>query len=119
MKKPCNRKERINFIRKKFGNDVVSAFASLTDKEVRNYFEEIYPSIKNKEDYKYKSKESLCIKCNDVIEITYNCQCGSCYFLEEDWKSDIKYNLENGLENDLDEQDMKFMSNGYKLIKED
>ncbi|WP_291566732.1 MULTISPECIES: hypothetical protein [unclassified Clostridium] len=114
MKKPKNRKERIDFIIAKLGNDMGLLFLSLTDREVKKFIDENYNWLKEKEDY--QQPISRCIRCNE--EVIHHTECGCGYdraiFSEEDWKDDIE---------SFDEayrfsKDKEFIRNGYKMLED-
>ena len=111
---PRNRKERINLIINKLGNDMALLFVSSTDREVKKFIDENYNWLKGKEDY--KEPISKCIRCEE--EVIHHMECGCGYdrtvFSEEEWKEDIENNSE-----DIDRcnMDKEFIENGYKIIK--
>ena len=52
LRKPKNRIERVEFLIKKQGHDLtVNLVASMTDSELKKYFNRIYPIYKNQDDY--------------------------------------------------------------------
>ena len=118
MKKPSNRKERIEFLMKKWGYDIVSGFVAYTDSEIKRLFEQHYSSLKNADDYVIKSYAPTCVKCGDEISVTYDCACEHVFFLEEDWQNYIENCVKDGHEDYLDEQDIEFINNGYKISEE-
>lgn len=113
MKKPQNRKERIEYICRKKGQRIADIFIYMTDREVKQYFEAIYPKIKDKEDATANDDEVQCIRCGCNVEHHFECLCGydRAVFTEEDWKMDIEINRWSELKG-LDEE---FIENGYKL----
>lgn len=78
MKKPKNRKERIEFLHRKKGEFGIYGMEYLTDREVKNHFEKYYPSIKDAPDYIYKEPDITCCRCGCTVfvDTTYECQCG-------------------------------------------
>lgn len=114
MKKPKNRKERIDFIIAKLGNDTGLLFLSSTDREVKKFIDENYNWLKEKEDY--QPPISRYIRCNE--EVIHHTECGCGYdrtiFSEEDWKDDIE---------SFDEayrfsKDKEFIRNGYRMLED-
>lgn len=77
-KKPSNRKERVGFLIRKIGFDVISkSISSMTDREVKPFFEEVYPTYKDREDYQvpeYKTPE--CLVCDGETIMDWECACG-------------------------------------------
>lgn len=114
MKKPSNRKERMEFILLKLGADTVQSMYAMTDKEVKFFFDSIYPRIKDRDDYYQEKKDSVCIRCNTIVETEFHtwCSCGEdrAIYTEFDWKDDIDSN------SDRVDGDMEFINNGCKLI---
>lgn len=86
VRKPKGRKERVDFLIKKMAFAVIgSSLVSMTDREVKQFFEEVYPFYKNKEDYKnpeYKSPE--CLVCGDIAVAHWDCCCGHAIIYEND-----------------------------------
>lgn len=115
MKKPANRRERIEFICRKKGNRASDIFTLMTDREVKTYFEYIYPAIKNKPDVTNDYETIQCIRCGCDVEHHFECACGydRAVFSEEDWRRDIEDNDDS----DLNESDKEFISNGYRINK--
>lgn len=113
MKKPSNRKERIDFIIRKKGKRISDIFIKMTDREVKNFFDKNYPIIKNKEDSTNKDETVQCIRCKCDVEHHLECDCGidRCVFTEEEWKDDIEYGNYSNLKN----TDKDFIKNGYKI----
>lgn len=114
MNKFKNRKSRIEFIQKKKGRKFVEfVFPDMTDKEVKQYFEALYPKIKDDPDWTESDDIVSCVRCGCDVIHHFDCLCGydRAVFSEEDWKRDIE---DNGFcENPgLDEE---FIANGYKL----
>ena len=117
MRKPANRRERIEFICQKKGNRMAVIFTYMTDKEVKQYFEAIYPRIKDKADATIHDDEIQCVRCGCDVEHHFDCLCGydRAVFSEEDWKMDI----EGHNWSDLRALDEEFIANGYKIKKEE
>lgn len=113
MKKPSNRRERIEFICQKRGQRISDVFTLMTDREVKKYFDYIYPSIKDKPDMTTADEAVQCVRCGCDVEHHFECACGydRAVFSEEDWKRDI----EDHDFSDLTEFDKKFIANGYHL----
>lgn len=116
MKKPNNRRDRINFIIQKKGRRVSDIFALMTDREVKLYFDAIWSRIKDAPDATAQDDEVQCIRCGCDVEHHYDCLCGfdRAVFSEEDWKMDIEGNNWSDMRG-LDEE---FIANGYKLKQE-
>ena len=113
MRKYKNRKERIDFVQKKKGRKFVEfVFPDMTDKEVKQYFNLLYPVIKDSPDLNGEP-EIECIRCGCPIEHHFECICGydRSVFSEEDWKMDI----ENNNWSEMRSLDEEFIANGYKL----
>lgn len=117
MKKPLNRRERIEFICQKKGKHISDIFTLMTDHEVKVYFDYIYPVIKEKPDVTAIDESVQCIRCGSNVEIEFNtyCQCGMnrAVYSSEDWKRQIKQDMDDDIE--LSDEDKTFISNGYKL----
>lgn len=77
MKKPQNRKERIELLIQKLGIDFVTGMYAFTDKEVKQLFEVYWKrGLKDRQDYKDDVSAVECIRCGqDVMTETY-CGCG-------------------------------------------
>ncbi|KAB2493191.1 hypothetical protein F8158_22765 [Bacillus cereus] len=77
-KKPSNRKERVDFLIRKIGFDVISkSLASMTDREVKVLFEGAYLTYRDREDYrapKYQTPE--CLICGSETVTHWDCACG-------------------------------------------
>lgn len=114
MKKPKNRKERIDMIVKKLGTGFAVNMLYMNDKEVKQFTEDNYEWLKQKEDY--IENESTCIRCGENILHHTECGCGfdRAVFSEEDWKEDIKA-FSN--ESDRCPKDEEFINNKYKIIE--
>lgn len=115
MKKPKSRKERINFIIQKKGKHTLELFASMTDREVKQFFDLIYPSIKDVPDAT-GDDEVQCMRCGANVIHHFECLCGwdRAVFSEFDWKMDI----EDENWSDLKKLDEEFIANGYKINKD-
>jgi hypothetical protein len=109
MKKPSNRKERIDFIILKQGYDMASLLLSYTDKELRKHFDYLYPYLKDKEDFKTIYIPSTCLRCGEVVIHHFECGCGDdrAVFSDEDWKEEIKH------EENTTDRDECFIKNNY------
>lgn len=85
----------------------------MTDREVKEYFDCIYPAIKEKPDATASDETVQCIRCGCNVEHHFECGCGydRVVFSEENWKRDIEDNSYS----DLSELDKQFISNGYHL----
>lgn len=92
MRKPKNRKERVNFILQKCGYDDAVSLVGFTDSELKKYFEKIYPLIKDKSDY--KKPNISCMRCGEKVLWHTECGCSFEYdravFDEEGWIDDIE-----------------------------
>lgn len=92
MRKSANRRERIGFIAKKCGRDVLAGLAYLSDKELKSFFEERWTSLSQMPDSP-STDEVLCIRCRAPIatEFTTYCKCGKnrAIYDEETWTQDI------------------------------
>ncbi|MCU5570869.1 hypothetical protein OCA42_13335 [Bacillus cereus] len=86
LKKPRNRKERVEFLIKKMGFDVIgSSLVSMTDRDVKYLFEGAYLTYKDKEDYQtpeYRLPKCLVCGCETVIH--WDCSCGHAIIDEND-----------------------------------
>lgn len=113
MRKPSNRKERINFICQKHGQRIKDIFIYMTDRELKQYFEMIYPLIKDKADATKTDDTVQCIRCGCDVEHHLECECGidRCVFSEEDWKDDI----DGGNWSEMKQRDLEFIENNYHL----
>lgn len=116
MKKPKSRKERIDFIIQKKGCHMLELFARMTDREVKQFFDFIYPSIKDVPDAINIDEKVQCIRCGTEVVHHFECLCGwdRAVFSEFDWKMDI----EDGNWSDFRELDEEFIANGYKINKD-
>lgn len=76
MKKPRNRRERIEFLTKKLGSYFTQGMVAFTDKEVKKFTDGVYENLKDKEDYVASEIESICIRCNKPVLYHYECDCG-------------------------------------------
>lgn len=115
MKKPSNRKERINMIIQKLGLDFVSGMYSSTDKEIKEIFESIYPKLIKMPDFVARGHLPVCKRCGVEVDIEFHtyCQCGMdrTVYNEEEWERDI----EDHTEKDRLPEDAAFVARGYKL----
>lgn len=84
MKKPSNRKERVKFIIRKLGRGYESAFALMTDREVKGFFDELYLKIKDREDFQEERSNPKCLVCQGEVEITWDCGCGHAIIDQDD-----------------------------------
>lgn len=116
MKKPNTRKDRINFICQKKGKRILNIFVFMTDKEVKQYFDAVYPLIKDKPDATSSDDEVQCIRCGCEVEHHFECFCGydRAVFSEEDWKMD----LEDHKWSELRGLDEEFIANGYHVLNQ-
>lgn len=116
MNKFKNRKSRIEFMTKNRGRRFVELLCvDMTDRELKQYFNLLYPLIKDLPDLE-SDVEAQCIRCGCDVEHHFECLCGydRAVFSEEDWKRDIEDNSWSDLRG-LDEE---FIENGYKINKE-
>ncbi|ACA57570.1 hypothetical protein N494_18760 (plasmid) [Clostridium botulinum A2B7 92] len=76
MKKPANRKERVNFIIKKKGLDFANFTLLMSDGEVKKFFDKLWENgLRNMPDYEVPELEpSICLRCG--TEITWHSECG-------------------------------------------
>lgn len=111
MKKPSNRRERIDFICKKKGQRIKDTFIYMTDKELKLYFDILYPTLKNSPDATKVDDTVQCIRCGYDVEHHLECGCGTdrCVFTEEEWKDDI--DCSNWSE--MKHMDLEFIKNNY------
>jgi len=111
LKKPTARKERLEFIEKKKGKRGMDFFLYMTDREVKNYFDLLYPSIKDKPDATAADDTVQCLRCGYDVEHHLECACGvdRCVFTEEEWKDDI----EDGSFSEMKRLDKDFIKNGF------
>lgn len=114
MKKPRTRKERIEFIARKKGKRGAEFFIYMTDREVKNYFDLIYPAIKDILDAHPDDDTAQCLRCGWNVEYKIECACGinRCVFSEEEWKEDI----EHGNFSEMRESDKEFIKNDYQTL---
>lgn len=83
--KPTNRKDRVDFITKKLGGEIVHSLAKMNDKELKNFFNNIYPKYKDAVDYQRpKFEMPICFVCGGETETTWNCACGHAVIDEGD-----------------------------------
>ncbi|AQY42559.1 TPA: hypothetical protein ACR3Z0_005645 [Bacillus thuringiensis] len=86
IKKPRNRKERVEFLIRKMGFDVIGrSLGSMTDRDVKYLFEGAYLTYKDKEDYQipeYILPE--CLVCGSETVIHWDCCCGHAIIDEND-----------------------------------
>jgi hypothetical protein len=112
LRKPRNRRERMDMISQKYGYKTAQSLYFLTDKEVRMFFDQQYKRMLKMPDY--VDSQPVCIRCNSEVEIEFHtyCSCGEdrAVYSIEDWKQDIKDNDKNTLE-----ADNEFIANGYQL----
>lgn len=76
MGKPQSRKERLEWLREKKGIDYVMSMYAMTDKEVKDFFERVYPLYKDTPNYERKASVPECLVCETEIRITWDCACG-------------------------------------------
>jgi hypothetical protein len=74
--KPNTRKTRMQWLCEKKGIDYVMSMYSLTDREVKDWFESVYPLYKNSPNYKSELHHPECLVCNSEVRITWDCACG-------------------------------------------
>ncbi|MBT2292981.1 hypothetical protein J7E73_28480 [Paenibacillus albidus] len=86
MKKPSNRKERVRWLGKKFGPEMVAVCAENTDREVKKEFEVMWTLYKHVPDYVRERGNVPCIICGEEPEWHCNCGCGEdlAIFSEDD-----------------------------------
>lgn len=113
MRKPKTRTERIDFIQRKLEKHDQKIFVSMTDREVKRYFDQIYPLIKDKTDMVSADVTVQCLRCSYDVEHHLECGCGidRCVFSEDQWKNDI----ESENISDLTERDQEFIKNNYQV----
>lgn len=118
MKKPTNRKERMALIVQKLGSDFARDMYSLSDSEVKDFFNLRYKKLKDMHDYNTSLQSHNCIRCNEEVSTEFHtfCGCGTdrAIYNAEMWVRDI----EDFDESDRLEEDIKFINNGYKINKE-
>lgn len=92
MKKPSNRKERIDFFVNKLGIDYALNLVFLTDGQVAHLFNARYQELKKMPDYKSKPTESKCVRCESFIYWHSVCDCGEdrAVFDDDSWLQDIR-----------------------------
>jgi ribosomal protein S27AE len=102
MRKPTTRKERIEFLINKQGYTVASSLLTVTDREVKKYFDMFYKHLKDKEDV--KEKRVTCMRCGAEVEHHFECNCGydRAVFSEEDWIEDIQSFTDDDLPQGID-----------------
>lgn len=117
LKKPSNRKERMDLIERKLGLDFASALYRMTDGELKKYMEHNFNRIIKMPDYSHKENTPTCLRCGCQVDIEFHtyCQCGKdrTVYSEEDWKKVIENDIEENAE--LSDADMEFINNGYKV----
>lgn len=74
--KPSNRKERLEWIQQKKGIDYVMGMYLLTDREVKKWFEKVYPYYKDAPAYERVTEQPVCLVCDNEVTILWNCSCG-------------------------------------------
>ncbi|WP_313077025.1 hypothetical protein [Lacrimispora sp.] len=113
MKKPTTRKERLEFIEKKKGKRGTEIFLYMTDREVKKYFDLIYPSMKDRPDATDANDTIQCLRCGSDVEHHLLCACGvdRCVFSEAEWKDDIA----GGNLSEMKTWDIEFIKNGYRV----
>lgn len=85
MRKPRNRKERVDFLKRKMGSHIIHVLVSMDDREIKGFFNELYPLYKDKEDYQepeYKTPD--CLVCGSETITTWDCTCGHAIIDESD-----------------------------------
>ena len=114
MKIPRTRSDRIKYICQKKGKRALEMFALMTDKEVKQYFDAVYPLIKDKPDATSANDEVQCVRCGCNVEHHFECLCGydRAVFSDEDWKIDIQ----NNSWSELKGMDEEFIANGYHAL---
>lgn len=119
LKKPKNRKERMDLIEKKFGVEFASGLYRMADGELKRYMEHNFNRIVKMPDYFYKENNPTCLRCGCQVDIDFHtyCQCGKdrTVYSEEDWKKIIEEDIAENIE--LSESDMEFIKNGYKMVE--
>lgn len=95
MKKPRNRKERISFLIKKDGTKATQLLVSLTDKEVKFFFDYRWKALKDKPDH--IEEPSKCIRCESEVLWHSECGCGEdrAVFDNDSWLDDISNNADD------------------------
>ena len=116
MRKPSNRIERINFICQKKGQRIKDIFIYMTDRELKRYFDMIYPLIKDKQDATKADDTVQCIRCGCDVEMHLDCNCGvdRAVFTEEEWKNDI----DSADWSEMKHWDLEFIKNNYHIPSE-
>ncbi|MCQ4924983.1 hypothetical protein NE686_17920 [Tissierella carlieri] len=91
--KARNRKERIEFLIKKIGLPATQSLLTVSDREVKKYYETVYPIIKDRTDYEY-NLSTPCIRCGSDVVWKSECGCGEnrAVFDNEGWLDDIENN---------------------------
>ncbi|ADO59639.1 hypothetical protein PPSC2_26940 (plasmid) [Paenibacillus polymyxa SC2] len=49
---------------------------TLTDREVKKHFEQVYPIYKDYPSYSRKNEQPKCLVCQSEARITWECECG-------------------------------------------
>ncbi|MCY9738139.1 hypothetical protein M5X17_31090 [Paenibacillus alvei] len=76
MKFPSTRKERLKWLEKKKGMDYVMTMYTLTDREVKQWFNSVYPIYKDAPDYVPTIHDIECLVCGGDVITTWTCACG-------------------------------------------
>lgn len=74
--KPKTRKERLEWLRLKKGMDYVMSMYALTDREVKEWFERVYPLYKDAPEHESKFQHPECLVCGNEVRIIWDCMCG-------------------------------------------
>lgn len=74
--KPNNRKTRLEWIEEKKGIDYVMSMYALTDREVKEWFDRVYPLYKDAPKYESQRFNPECLVCESEIRIIWECACG-------------------------------------------
>lgn len=91
----------------------MNIFLFMTDREVKSFFDLLYPSIKERPDATAADDTVQCLRCGCDVEHHLECDCGvdRCVFTEEEWKDDI----EDGNFSEMKEWDKEFIKNGFRV----
>ncbi|AWQ17045.1 hypothetical protein C1N92_20305 [Bacillus velezensis] len=82
---PKRRKERVKFLIDKLGEKTVSStIAVMTDREVKRFFDEMYPLYKDRENFSSDYQTPTCLVCESPTYIKWDCDCGNAVIDEDD-----------------------------------
>lgn len=76
--KPLNRKSRLQWLESKKGLDYIKEMYMFTDREVKEWFDRVYPLYKDDPPFSRDTSSELpeCLVCESEVRITWSCACG-------------------------------------------